>query len=235
MRFAIALTLVAVGLSALAWRVAGPSPAAIAAALVLGWAALAAVIVAVGYAGLGPGVFGKVPDGQRALWARLLLLPYFAGVSCVRWLQRTLTGERAYDEVAPGLYVGRLVPTRGLPPDVRLVVDLTAELSEPRQTRCNYEYRCLPTLDGMAPPDHRLRALAEEVAAHPGPVYVHCAAGHGRAAMLTAVVLVRRGLAADVRAAEEHMRAHRPKVRMTELQRRRATTAARADTRPPVD
>lgn len=226
MRFAVALSLVAAGLAALAWRVAGPSPMAVLGSLALGWAAVAAAVVAAGYAGLGPGVFGKTRDGRRALWARVLLLPYFGGVALARWLQRTVTGERPYDEVAPGLYVGRLVPTRGLPGDTALVVDLTAELSEPLRTREGFEYRCLPTLDGMAPPAQELRALAQEIAAHPGPVYIHCAAGHGRAAMLTSVVLVRRGLVPDVRAAEAHMRAHRPKVRMTRLQRRRAADAA---------
>ncbi len=228
MRFAFALTIVAFGCAALAWHLASPTPASALGALLLGWVALSAAIVAAGYAGIGAKVFGKSSDGQRALWARVLLLPYFTLVAFARWLQRTVTGERPFDEVAPGLYVGRLVPTRTLPRDVRLVVDLTAELTEPLQTRQSYEYRCLPTLDGMAPEESLLRELAEDLAGRPGPVYVHCAAGHGRAAMLAAVILLRRGLAEDVQAAEARMRARRPKVRMTRLQRRRAAAAARS-------
>ena len=232
MRFAFALSVLAAAFVVLALTLARPSPASIAAATLAAWAALAAAVVAAGYAGAGAGVFGKGRDGRRATWARLLLLPYFGGVALARWLQRTVTGERPYDEVAPGLYVGRRVPTHALPADVRLVVDLTAELTEPAATRRSYQYRCLPTLDGMAPAADELRALCAEVAAYPEPVYIHCAAGHGRAAMFASVVLVKRGLAPDVRVAERQMRGRRPKVRMTRLQRRRASEAARASASP---
>ena len=53
-----------------------------------------------------------------------------------------------------------------------------------------------------------------------GPVYVHCALGHGRSALVTAAVLLRRGIVGDVRAAELHLRERRPGVRLKGVQRR---------------
>ncbi|MEM9067623.1 MAG: hypothetical protein AAGE52_03930 [Myxococcota bacterium] len=219
MVYGIALSILAAGFAFLAFE------APLALAPFLAWCALAAGVVALGYLGLGPGVFGKSPAGTRAPWASVLLAPYFGGVAIARWLQRTITGEDAYNLVAPGLYVGRLVDTKGLPDDVALVVDLTAELTEPVQTRTRLEYRCLPTLDGTAPPADALRAFALPLEDEPRPIYIHCAAGHGRAAMLASIVLVRRGHADDTRGAEQHMRKVRPKVRMTGQQHRHATQA----------
>lgn len=228
MFFGAALGLVAVGFAAAAWLLGGFGPVGIAASVILGWSALVAAFVAVGYARNDARVFGKSSDGTRAAWARVFLVPYFGGVALARWIQRTATGEDAWNLVAPGIYVGRHVPTHGLPDDASFVVDLTAELTEPLETRRRFGYACLPTLDGMAPDVPSLRALAETVDAGSGPVYVHCAAGHGRAAMMTALLLIRRGLADDVYAAQRLMREARPKVRMTRAQRDAVTAAARA-------
>ena len=67
----------------------------------------------------------------------------------------------------------------------------------------------------------RCRALVE-VARFDGPIYVHCAAGHGRSATLAAAVLVERGSAPDMLAAERMMKGARPTVRLSSEQRRLA-------------
>ena len=66
-------------------------------------------------------------------------------------------------------------------------------------------------------------ALLEQIASHPGPLYLHCAAGHSRSAMLAAALLVRRRLAADTAQAEGMLRQVRRRVRMTPVQRRFVT------------
>src|SRR3569623_1658332 len=63
------------------------------------------------------------------------------------------------------------------------------------------------------------RAAGCNVAALDGPRYVHCAQGHGRSAALVAAVLIARGLAADVDAAERQMTHARPRVGLKPVQR----------------
>jgi protein-tyrosine phosphatase len=62
-------------------------------------------------------------------------------------------------------------------------------------------------------------ALAREVAAVSGPVFIHCAAGRRRSATLAAAVIIARGLARDVDAAEALMKLKRPVVRLGQQQR----------------
>lgn len=100
------------------------------------------------------------------------------------------------------------------------MVDLTAEFPEPAGVRNRPVYRCLPTLDGAAPEESAFRALVAEVAAWPGPVFVHCALGHGRTGTFATAVLLARGLAADAREAVRMVRAVRPGVRLAPAQQR---------------
>jgi protein-tyrosine phosphatase len=48
-----------------------------------------------------------------------------------------------------------------------------------------------------------------------GPVYVHCAQGHGRSATFAAAWLLAAGSAKDARDAVEKLRSKRPLVRLT--------------------
>lgn len=183
------------------------------------WPALSFGAVAAGYLGLGPGVLGKNAAGARASWAALFHLPFF-GLSWVMWqLLRLLGGESPWDEVSPGVYVGRRCTVGELPPGLLMVVDVTAEFLEPAGVQAAVTYRCLPTLDVMAPPAESFAALVEEIAAVEGPVFIHCAAGHGRSATVAAAVLVRRGVEEDIGAAVATMKARRPRVRLVRDQR----------------
>jgi protein-tyrosine phosphatase len=107
-----------------------------------------------------------------------------------------------------------------MPGDAKLVVDLTAEFAEPEHLRTAADYRCLPVLDGSVPNLERFDALVQELADFQGPIFVHCAAGHGRSGMVAAAVLVRRGEAADVHEAIDRMRKARPRIRLGRRQRR---------------
>jgi protein-tyrosine phosphatase len=183
------------------------------------WPALSFVIVAAAYAGLGPTVFGKRPDGRLAGWAVALLLPYLVLTWALwRWLRR-LGKEPCCHEVAPGLWLGRRPLPDEVPAGVDLVVDLTAEFPEPRGVCDGRTYLCLPTLDTLAPDERAFGELVRRVAGWPGTVYVHCASGHGRSATVAAAVLIARGLAGDVNEAEAMLRRARPGVRLKKAQR----------------
>jgi protein-tyrosine phosphatase len=105
-----------------------------------------------------------------------------------------------------------------LSPGTQWVIDLTCELIPPREVR-GLRYRCLPTLDGTAPAHAAFWPLVKEIAAAEGPVFIHCAAGHGRSATFAAAVMVARGIAADVEAAEALMQRHRPRISLVASQR----------------
>jgi protein-tyrosine phosphatase len=184
------------------------------------WPGLNGAILAAGYAGLGPTVCGKRADGRLAWWAVLVLLPYLGLTWLVFHAQRLLSTEDPCNEVAPGLWVGRRPLPREVPYGIDLVVDLAAEMSEPRGVVRGRSYLSVPVLDTLAPPAPVLRELVAKVAAWPGPALVHCAAGHGRSALVAAGVLLARGLAHDAAGAASLVRRARPAVRLNAAQRR---------------
>jgi protein-tyrosine phosphatase len=184
------------------------------------WPAFSFGLVAAGYAGLGPCIFGKRSNGRLAWWAVLALLPYLLILWTLWHLQRCLSRAPVCHEVAPGIWLGRRPLGHELPAGVVLVVDLTAEFFVARSVRTGRDYLVLPTLDGTAPQEAALREMVARLAEHPGPVYLHCAAGVGRSALLAAAVLLARGLAEDHHQAEARLRQARPGVRLTPPQRR---------------
>jgi protein-tyrosine phosphatase len=100
------------------------------------------------------------------------------------------------------------------------VLDLAAEFAAPHPFRTLPHYYSVPVLDAAAPSAAQLRAttawLIDRVKA--GPVFVHCALGHGRSALAAAAYLVATGLAPDPRAAVARVKAVRPKAKLTEPQ-----------------
>lgn len=184
------------------------------------WPGVSFLLLAAAYAGLGPRLLGKRRDGRIALWAVFLLLPYFLLTWGVCYAQRRLSREPCCNEIVPGLWIGRRVFESELPPKIRLVVDLTAEFSEPRLVRNGRSYLCLPILDHSVPSESELRELVDRIVSCPGEVLIHCALGHNRSALIAAAVLLRRGLAADVKQAEALVRQVRPAIRLQPAQRR---------------
>ena len=186
---------------------------------VLLWPAGSFLLVAGAHAGLGPGVLGKQSDGRVTLWAVMLLFPYLLLTWGLWHMLRLLSREDCWNEVAPGLFLGRRAFPHELPNGVTLVVDVTSEFPAPRGIRNGREYICLPILDAESPDETGLRTLIERVAAWPDPVYVHCAQGHGRSALVMAGVLLLRGVARDPAEALQQLRTVRPGVWLKKSQR----------------
>lgn len=205
--------LLGAGLLGAAYVVSGP-------AWIVAWPAVSVAVVGFGYLGLGPGVFGKRDDGSIAVANAVLLLPYHV----VAWLRLRFDAlrrhEDAWNEVSPGVFLGRRLTHVGeLPPGTRAVVDLTAEFRATPGLRERCAYRTLPTLDTSAPDYAPFAEVARWAAAHEGPVYVHCAAGHGRSAALAGALLVLRGEAKSAAEAEAILKRARPLVSLHRAQR----------------
>lgn len=73
------------------------------------WPAISFATAGSGYWRFGPAVYGKRPDGTLA-WNRLpLLLPYLAFSWSAWHLFRLVKTENVYDELLPGVLIGRRV------------------------------------------------------------------------------------------------------------------------------
>ena len=168
-----------------------------------------------------PEDLGKRPDGRLSWRFAVFFLPHLAACEAHFHFKRlVLRLEPCWNQVAPGIYIGRRPLPRELPGDVRWIVDLTAELFEPRELVRHGHYHLLPSLNRWVPPDEAaFRDLTRALADVSEPVYVHCGSGLGRSATVVAALLILRGLAGDVDEAERMMRRIRPRVHLHPAQR----------------
>lgn len=176
---------------------AGAGVAGLVVAALLAWFGVTSVLVALIYFARAPQALGKRrAAGTFPLWARAIWLPYFAIAALVVAYIRVRTVESAADEVATGIFVGRVPPKGDVPPGVTLVIDLCAEFAAARRSADTTAYLAIPTLDGCAP--HAADASAAILLARQHPkVLVHCAAGHGRSATVAVLIALDRGLFVD--------------------------------------
>lgn len=184
----------------------------------LWWSGASFTAVGLAYARHSPDLFGKRADGTLTWWRAVLLWPYLLFAWTVWFLETRLSRDKPWHRIAPGLWLGRRVSGSELPPNVSLVVDLTAEFPEARSARTGRTYLCLPTLDGSVPDEGALQALVRAISAWPGEVYVHCALGRGRSALVVAAVLLARGVAPHLDEATRVMTEARPGVRLNRVQ-----------------
>jgi len=182
------------------------------------WPGISLTLVGLAYLRLGPGVFGKKADGTMAWYSFVPLLPYLLAAWAVWHVARILGREDCYNQAAPGLFVGRRPRSHELPSEVSLVVDLAAEFIECRAVRTGRRYLSVPMLDTGILDDDTFLALVREVADWPGPVYIHCAQGHGRTGTLAAAVLLAKGHCDSVDAAIARLRAARPRLALGKAQ-----------------
>jgi protein-tyrosine phosphatase len=184
------------------------------------WPAVSCFAIALAYFYLGPRVFGKRPNGKLTKSSLLLLLPYHLYLWCVWHALRLVRREDCCNQLADDITIGRRPLPAELPGNVDVVVDLTCEFYEPRRIRKLCGYQSFPLLDGVAPTPQRLIDIVSRLSELPGHIYIHCAQGHGRTALVAAALLLVRGRAANPAEAIELMRSVRPLVRLSRGQRR---------------
>jgi protein-tyrosine phosphatase len=178
------------------------------------WPAAGLGMVAGAYFGLGPIVFRKT-DGCLPLSTRVVLLPVLLGhhLSFLYYRRQC----RAWDELAPGVLIGRALTVTeagaAVQQGVTAVLDLTAELSETKVFR-DLKYRNLPIIDLTAPTQEQLHEAAAFIGAEAakGTVYVHCKVGYSRTAAVAGAYLLATHQAADADSAAARLRKVRPSI-----------------------
>lgn len=176
-------------------------------------------IVAIGYFGVGPRIFGKNLNGKRKWLSILMLLPYML-LTLMTWhLMRLVSRESATDQLSPDFILSRRLLSSEMPKSVKSVVDLTCELSEPRNNWQMERYLCFPILDASSPTPSELKALAIEILELPKPVLIHCAQGHGRTGLVAAAVLIVSGRATNATDAISMVQSARPGIELNRSQR----------------
>lgn len=190
-------------------------------ALQIVMAALACSFIglAIGFGIVGPAVFLKNPTkGSLSVISWLMFLPLHLLNLSLLFLIARLGREKAYDEVVPGVFLGRRLDSREarimVERGVRAVLDLTSEFPECRAFSQQPHYLCLPLLDTRAPTHEQVERGVAFICDHHGQggVYVHCAMGHGRSATFVAAFLLRQGICRTPDEAEALIRQKRPRV-----------------------
>jgi protein-tyrosine phosphatase len=94
-----------------------------------------------------------------------------------------------------------------LPWNVTTVIDLTSEFS---QKLVRVDYVSLPILDDATPSVSDLEKLMEIFRTRRGGVYIHCAEGKGRTALVASILLTELGVCRNLPAALEMVKRVRP-------------------------
>ncbi len=187
---------------------------------VLVYPAISFAIVAIGYFGFGPTIFGKSSDGKRKWLATFFLLPYLF-LTLVTWhLLRLLSRESSTNQLDTDFLLSRRLLGREMPESVMSVVDLTCELLEPRNIRQTKRYLCFPILDASSPKRLELVSLAKEILDLPKPTLIHCAQGHGRTGLIAAAVLIVSRKAQSAKEAISMVKAVRPGIELNSEQKK---------------
>jgi membrane-associated phospholipid phosphatase len=181
---------------------------------ILIWPIAAIAIVAIGYFHAGPGIFRK-RYGRLPFSAKLILAPVLAG-NYLSWLYYKRQC-RPWDEVVPGVWIGRWLSNAEANEAVRAgvtaVLDLSESFSEARPF-VELVYRHMPVLDLTAPTPAQLAEAVAFIDSHrsAGVVYVHCKIGYSRSAAVVAAWLLNAGEAATVDEAIALIKSKRPTI-----------------------
>jgi protein-tyrosine phosphatase len=119
---------------------------------------------------MGVVLLGKELDGSMRWYCVLFMLPVLVPLWTFWYLRHStlLRNERPYDEIVPGVYLGRFpvmtlfskwTREQTFPADSTTIVDLVAEMPVPRSVYRGRRYFSIPTLDQCPPNIEALREV----------------------------------------------------------------------------
>ncbi len=183
--------------------------------------------VAIAFIGVGcafwlekPYIFLKKTSGSLSLLSYLIFWPYLTLNTISLGLFRVFSQQNALDEIVQNLYLGCQLwiidYKRFVSKGIKSTLDLTCEFGEVGFIQTKPNYLCIPVLDTKAPTLNQLDEAVSWITARlsDGPVFAHCALGHGRSATVVAAFLIKRGIVNDVKGAVEFIKLKRPSVNL---------------------
>jgi protein-tyrosine phosphatase len=180
-------------------------------AWILLWPAISFLVVAFAYTKSWSGVFGKHPHSGRLAWPKKLLLAPFLLFTWFIWnLWRLTSSEPPVAQLSEECWIGRRPTRTEIPDAIRSVVDLTSEFEGYHPP--NVSYLNIPILDGGTLSTRQFRAALATLEQLPKPIFVHCAQGHGRTAMVAIALLLSEKKAASVDSALKMIHHLRPQA-----------------------
>lgn len=195
----------------------------------LWWLALNFVVLGLAHARGGHGIFGKRPDGTLPGWSWVLFLPLLTYTGAVWHLARLASREAAVNRLTERIVIGRRLLPGELGGSFSNHVDLTAEFQEPGAYRCRAGYLAFPILDAAAPkPEHLAEAIGR---LNEGPVFIHCAQGHGRTGLFALALLLSSRAVGSLDEGLNLLAKARPAVRLNRTQLACARSFAELQTR----
>lgn len=182
------------------------------------WPCINTIIFGIAYLTNQPKILCKKKNGRFNPLVFLLNLPWLSFQYFLWYTEKFFSDKNAYNKVKGAhLTIGRRLLPNEYPDTIETVLDLTAEFNE--VTLKNKQYINVPLLDAMPLTKSaylRLVSLAPEIAA--SRVYIHCAQGHGRTAMVTALLLTLTGYSKSAADAYDLILQCRPKAKMSQSQ-----------------
>ena len=178
-----------------------------------------------------PRIFGKRPNGQLGPIRAVVLVPFLAMTSVVWHCSRILSREPAVEQLTDEAWLGRRLIGAELPNTVSIVLDLTAEFHEPLvKIGSVRNYLSLPILDGSTLEPDKIRQALTTMDHLEGVIFIHCAQGHGRTALVAACWLLHSGRANSAEEAIGIVLRARPGARLAPCQKEAVEAiAARGD------
>jgi len=216
----------------LAWDAANSNINLAVAAAVAAWFGLGIGSASVAILFELPGLYLKRPDGTLPHWVwfylggwLLIYRSIWYGLECTRRPGGPIRrpNDRSYDLIAERIVLGRILdelPQREDFPKVGMVIDCTCEFAEPRPLRSVPRYLLAPTVDTTCSDSTMVaeaaKAAVDFLSDHANKtVYVHCANGYGRSAVMVAAILVMRGDCDTYEDAVQLCKQARPVVRFS--------------------
>ena len=126
---------------------------------------------------MGVYLLGKELDGSQRWYCVIFMFPVLVPLWFYWYLRHStwLRNQRPYDEVAPGIYLGRFPATavcsrwtkeETFPESCSTIVDLVSEMPVPRSVYKGRRYICIPTLDQCPPNVEALREVGSALSSH---------------------------------------------------------------------
>ncbi len=187
--------------------------------IVLFWFSLSYPILGLIYFINKPKLFYKSKNsGKLSIISNLAILPYFLIIYSIWFFKYKFSKENKYDFFFENYYIGKKLIYKDLPNDIEIVVDLTAELNEDYSIIQNKKYISFPILDASIPDEVDFYLFIKEVSKLRSNIYIHCAEGHGRTALVAIILYLIRNKKQSVEEAFEFIKGKRRKIKLNKEQ-----------------